>query len=151
MPERLTHVRFANGLSMDKNLKINKNYEISYPRKAVYGAWLSPKAVVGPATKIEVNPTVGGHIRVHFRSDRGPAMLSGEFLVVKPREKLVYTWTSDTTGEETMVTIDFADCEKGTDIDIIHTGFISESSCVKHEAGWDAFIKGIEQYLASNN
>ena len=73
-------------------MDIEKIYELPFPVGDVYGAWTSPDTVVPPATRMEVEPIVGGPYRVIIETPDFSARTDGKFLVVEPERRVRYTW-----------------------------------------------------------
>lgn len=129
------------------NLSITKTYNIDLPREQLYEAWISPETVIAPVSKIEVDPKVGGYLRLIAETPEGNSVMHGEFLVLAHPDQLVYTWEWDQNGEVTQITVDFRERAGGTEIMLNHTGFESEESRAMHDAGWDSYVDGVVQKL----
>ena len=127
---------------------INKYYLVPFSRQAVFEAWVSPETVIPPVTKVEIDPRVGGSLKLLVESPDSTSTMTGKFKVVEPLEKLVYTWEWDKSGEFTTATVTLNETEKGTKININHSGFSHEKSRFTHDARWDSYVEGMVQLLA---
>ncbi|KAA3647194.1 MAG: SRPBCC domain-containing protein [Chloroflexi bacterium] len=129
------------------DLSIHKTYQLDLPRKQLFEAWISPDSVIPPASKIEVDPRVGGYYRLFS----GSSIMEGEFLTLNPPGQVVYTWEWDNNGEVTQITVDFKKTEDGTEIVLLHSGFQSEESRAMHDKGWDSYVAGLVEFLKANS
>ncbi len=91
---------------------------------------------------VEIDLRVGGTFRFGMRpSDGEPFFASGKFREIEPPRRLVHTWRWEDTSMgdgETLVTIEFAEKNGGTELIITHSGFDDKELCEKHGAGWNA-------------
>lgn len=129
-------------------MKIQKSYSLPFPTGIIYEAWISPKTVVAPATKLEIDPIVGGHYRLFIESPEYVSKNEGTFLQVDPGRRLRYTWEWNGDGEVSEIDVTFSAADGGTNVILSHTGFRNEDSVRSHEKGWDGYIEGLQEYLA---
>src|SRR3954466_1137155 len=88
---------------------------IPAPRERVFAAWLDPASLAqwmrpGGVTEaaVEVDPKVGGKFRIVMIEGPKHYEHTGEYLVIKPPERLEFTWISQATNlKQTVVTIAF--------------------------------------------
>lgn len=119
------------------------------PPETVFDVWTKPEHMhnwFGPTPDftnpfIEVDLRVGGRYRVAFLSPDGEQnVVGGEFLVVEPPRKLVYTWTweepNEHAGLTTQVTVEFRPTAGGTELLLTHEQFSSHEMRQRHENGW---------------
>lgn len=129
------------------NLTIHKKYQVDFSPQQLFDAWISPDMVIPPVSKIEVDPKVGGFLKLTVETPDGNSVMVGEFLNLSRPSQLVYTWEWDNNGEITHITVDFKALADGTEIVIAHTGFQSEESRAMHDSGWDSYVNGVVQTL----
>jgi len=129
------------------NLTIKKSYHVDLPRQQLFEAWISPDTVIAPVSKVEVEPSVGGFLRLTVETPQGNSVMYGEFLTLSYPDRLVYTWEWDQNGEVTQITVDFNELTDGTEIVIVHSGFQSEESRARHDVGWDSYVNGVIRKL----
>jgi len=122
------------------------------PREKIFKAWTDPQELKkwwGPAgyttPSAEIDLRVGGAYRIAMRSPEGVVYdLYGVYRVVEPPTKLVYTWNwrgthMDDIGE-TLVTVEFHNSQKGTEIILTHERFPDQKACDEHSWGWTATL-----------
>ena len=126
-------------------MNINRIYLINSPVEIVFESWISPKTIIAPAAELEIVPEVGGIYKLIMPDGMS---MNGKFLSFEAYQFLHYTWKWDGDEEETEVQILFNPHPDGTQIQITHTGFKSESSKASHSVGWDNYINGFQQFLS---
>ena len=128
-------------------LKIEKTWDLPFTLDAVFGAWVSSDTVVPPATRMEVNPVVGGHYRLIMETPEFTSINEGEFLVVIPKSRVKYTWEWDGNGEVTTIDVVFEPIDGGTRVRLLHEGFTNQDTVNSHDSGWESYVAGLAEYL----
>jgi uncharacterized protein YndB with AHSA1/START domain len=147
--------------TQDAVLRMTRRFDA--PRDRVFEAWTSPHVLrewwrAGPnwsTPEAEVDLREGGSYRLAMRDPESGQThtIVGEYRVVQPPERLVYTWTWETTPEEmrgsagSLVTVLFTDEGGATNVVITHSGFADEQIRDLHEHGWNACLANLEQIL----
>jgi len=101
--------------------------------------WWGPPGYSTPSADIDLR--AGGRYRIAMKSPGGEVLhLTGVFREVRPPDKLVYTWNWEgTRGEhmgETLVTVEFLDRGRSTEIVVTHEGFPNDERRDGHQQGW---------------
>ena len=123
-------------------ISVQKTYDASPER--VFHAWTDPENVkawlsLGGDTSIDPRPDGlfyvgmlwGGNILPHY----------GRYLRVEAPRLLEFTWVSETTrGKETVVTLEFVQRGKQTELKLTNEGLPDEDSAQKHAEGWTHFL-----------
>jgi uncharacterized protein YndB with AHSA1/START domain len=128
--------------------------------------WLTP----GPGTRMtaQVDCRVGGELLLVYHDPDGTVhRVGGRYLVVRPPERLVFTWTwlssdspagapprpmpLDAIGVETLVTVDFAARPGGTLLTIMHQRFKSDVEAERHGAGWAGALDQLPGFLDAHS
>ena len=113
-----------------------------FPREKVFAAWVNPEAVkqwlgkeCGDLESVEMDLRVGGSYRIQWRTKEGAiSQVSGVYREVKPPEKLKFTWEDKELGTgETLVTVEFHDRNRGTELVLKHEGFSDTKIKEGHE------------------
>jgi uncharacterized protein YndB with AHSA1/START domain len=134
---------------------------IHAPRQAVFDAWLSadvlrrwwPAGADWETPVAEVEPRVGGRLRLVMRSPDGEEFGgSGEYVAIKPPERLVITWTWDGHAAHEghqLVEVELKDRGDGTtDLTLTNTGLADDEAKRSHREGWQASFDNLERALA---
>ena len=134
--------------AVQEELKVSRTIRAS--RQRVYRAWTEPELMMRWFVEADDEMRVcridlrkGGRYEFQGTSKGRPWTVRGEYLEVKPPERLVYTWTwnidpakGEPTGDDTLVTIDFIDRGKETDVVVTHERFASAQARDMHANGW---------------
>jgi uncharacterized protein YndB with AHSA1/START domain len=153
----------------DKQVVLTRT--LRHPPARVFAAWtraehLQGWLTPGPGTRLEatVDCREGGHLSLVFHDPDGTVnRVGGRYLVVRPPERLVFTWQWLTAsapegdeqrevplgavGVETLVTVEFAAKPGGTLITITHQRFKTDVEAERHGAGWTGALVQLPEYL----
>lgn len=135
------------------NLEVRRKFAAS--RDRVFAAWTELEHLgkwmckVSPAHKaeyLELDMRPGGRYRMKNISPAGDVyLLHGEYREIRPPEKLSFTWQWEKTPAagpltelgETLVTVEFFDRGKETEVVLTHTGFTNAEIRERHSHGWN--------------
>ena len=128
------------------------------PREKVFRAWTDPEELKrwwgseGYATpSAEVDLRVGGTYRLGMKKlpDGQVFYLTGTYREVRPPEKLVYTWRWEAEPDqgETLVTVEFRDLGKSTEVVVTHELFPSAKVRDDHNRGWSGCLDRLAKLL----
>jgi uncharacterized protein YndB with AHSA1/START domain len=136
-------------------LSLRRTFQAS--RERVFRAWTTPEEIKrwkGPGDRttpvVEVDLRVGGAYRVHMRSPDGSEVrLVGVYREVDPPKKLVYTWVWETSPEmgETLVTVEFLERGRATEVVLKHELFPADEARDRHEHGWSGSLDKLARIL----
>jgi uncharacterized protein YndB with AHSA1/START domain len=154
---------------VDKQVMLTR--ELRHPPARVFAAWTNGEQmqrwlIPGPGTRMtaQVDCRVGGALTLVYHDPDGTVhRVGGRYLVVRPPERLVFTWTwlssdapatsprrplpLDAIGVETLVTVDFAATSGGTLLTITHQRFKTDVEAERHGAGWAGALDQLPAYL----
>ena len=126
------------------------------PRNRVFRAWTKPSEVkkwwtIGEGWKTssaEIDLRVGGKLSIGNEPLGGGAVvITGEFVVVEPPSKLVYTWLfPGSPPDEGLVTVEFRDLGLQTEVVVTHSR-ASKDMLLGAIAGWQAALEGLQIFL----
>jgi len=128
------------------------------PRERVFRAWTDPKEMAlwfAPSPDhsmviAEYDFQVGGKYRfeVQHKSGNGRRIF-GTYREIIPPEKLVFTWSwgEDAGAHVSVVTIEFRDLGKSTEITLTHEGLPSVEERDSHNQGWSGVFDQFANYL----
>ena len=85
-----------------------------------------------PTAEVDLRP--GGRYRLAMTdTDKGEThVVVGEYKEIQPPERLVYTWSWESNTDEmkgsdnSLVTVEFAEADGGTEVSLTHSGFASD-------------------------
>lgn len=114
--------------------------------------WFCPSPEV--ALRVEtcdVRP--GGRYRFLFRFPGGAVTpVVGEYRVVEPPRRLVFTWTWEEpdpwAGVVTLVTVTLVERNGGTDVRVHHADLSTEEMKQRHEGGWPGTLDRLGSLIA---
>jgi uncharacterized protein YndB with AHSA1/START domain len=124
--------------------------------EALFAAWTQPahlKKWWGPrpvtCVDAEVDLRVGGGYRIANQFPDGTLLwIVGEFEVVDPPHKLVYTWRAGFEPRASeRVTVQFDWQGDATEVTVVHEGIPNAAIRNRHESGWNGCLDGLANYL----
>jgi uncharacterized protein YndB with AHSA1/START domain len=111
--------------------------------------WWGPQGL--KCIDAEVDLRRGGRYRIGNQFPDGKVLwISGEFEVIEPPRKLVYTWRIEpgTTGVE-RVTVQFEEHGENTEVIVTHERIASEELRERHQQGWVGCLEGLARFAES--
>ncbi|OGT58621.1 MAG: hypothetical protein A3E01_03920 [Gammaproteobacteria bacterium RIFCSPHIGHO2_12_FULL_63_22] len=125
---------------------------IAAPREVLFNAWLDAASLAAwlrpfdtIESKVTMDPVEGGAFGIVMRTPGGDVPHHGEFIVIDPHKRLVFTWISEHTyGKASLVTVDFLASGKSTEIVLTHEQ-LPEEKMQAHNGGWTS---GLEKLAA---
>ena len=126
------------------------------PRDLVFKVWTEPEALEGwfklrnrQTRVVKLDLRIGGSFAFESRDRVGETMMiSGSYLEIVRPERLVFTWTASMTDDhETMVTLEFLERGKATEVVLTHERFTSEAMVAGHQAGWNYMLDQLTTVL----
>jgi uncharacterized protein YndB with AHSA1/START domain len=127
------------------------------PRDRVFRAWIDAKHLATwfhPSSDYstivsELQPRVGGKLHVEMHHKNGSVhSIYGSYRIIKPPEKLAFTWRWEPDGVETLVTLEFRDLGASTEILLTHENFPNFELRNQHNEGWLGCLQQLDLYLA---
>lgn len=139
------------------DLTVNVNKIIHAPIEKVFDAWLNPKMLSlfmmpmpdMPESDIENDVREGGDftITMHVGNDELPH--TGKYLEINRPDKLVFTWVSHCSVDNSMVTLNFTKIDGNkTKISLSHVKFIDEKTRSDHEGGWGNILDKLNDVMS---
>jgi len=139
-------------------IELQRRFRASPER--VFRAWTQPLALrewwcpAGwAASEIEIDLRAGGRYRIAMvrAGDAGPGVsVSGQFLEVRPPERLVYTWRWEGAFAgmpETLVTLELSGSENETLLTLRHDNFTDTGLRQQHRSGWIAACDRLDRAM----
>ena len=115
--------------------------------------WLHPTAEWSTPI-VEVDVRLGGSYRLGFVSPEGESsFVIGRYLEIEAGRKLVYTWGWEPpdphAGIETVVTVEFAPVDEGTEVTVTHEKFPEGEPRERHDEGWRGTFDQLGELVAN--
>ena len=130
-------------------LKLNVSKVISAPIHKVFDAWLDPeklskfmKPMPGMSDAVVLNDSkVGGKFQITMISGDNKMLHEGEYIEISRHNRLVFTWKSSSSVDNSTVTIDFLEIAPlVTEVNLIHVKFVDEETRDNHIGGWTGIL-----------
>jgi uncharacterized protein YndB with AHSA1/START domain/DNA-binding transcriptional ArsR family regulator len=136
---------------MARNLRATAEIFVAAPPSRVFDAWREARTaatflcVGDPALgEARIDARVGGEIYVAMSDGTTRILHRGEFLVVDPPSRLVFTWISQPTDLRlTVVSVDFVAERGGTRVSLVHEGFADPQAATSHAGGWSTILANL--------
>jgi len=120
----------------------------AWTRREYLAQWMCKATPQHHAEYLEHELRPGGRYRIKNIVPSGDTlMVYGEYREIRPLEKVSFTWSCDRTTAaggntvnetgETLVTVEFFERGKSTEVVLTHTGFTSADMRARHEHGWN--------------
>jgi uncharacterized protein YndB with AHSA1/START domain len=114
--------------------------------------WFSPEGFANPSADADARP--GGRFRIAMQKlpDGAPFFVTGEYRVVEPPARLMFTWTWEDPAEsvrDSMVTVDLVARGDSTEVVITHEK-LPAGKRESHSEGWNALLAKLATVLDTN-
>jgi uncharacterized protein YndB with AHSA1/START domain len=120
----------------------------------VYDEWLDPEALgewmcprPARATSIDLDPTIGGRLRIDIEEEGVEFAVTGRFVELDPPWRLSFTWSCSTWPDpsmESLVTVTLEPCgDNETRMTITHA-LLPPDLIDQHHSGWARLVGGSE-------
>ncbi len=130
---------------------------INAPIEKVFDAWLSPETLSKfilpmpgmPEPHTEVDAREGGDFLIVMQVGNDKIPHTGKYLEINRTNKLVFTWESPFSTDNSTVTLDFSALDNNkTKVILTHIRFIDEQSRSNHEGGWSNILDKLNDVLS---
>ena len=138
------------------DLSLTTHRTIAAPQEAVFNAWLDPEMLrkfmrPGPGMttpKAQTDPVKGGRFELVMKAGDDEIPHAGTYKEIDPHSRIVFTWESPFSADDSTVTLDFEPDGDGTKVTLTHVRFVSEESRDNHMGGWTGILAALEETLA---
>ncbi len=138
------------------DLILNVSKIIHAPIEKVFDAWLNPKMLSQfmmpmsgmPESDVENDAREGGSFTITMHAGDDELPHTGKYLEISRPDKLVFTWVSHCSADNSIVTLNFAEMTKNrTNITLSHVKFIDEKTRANHEGGWGNILSTLNDVM----
>jgi len=144
-------------MTMLPAVQMKRTFQVS--RATAFSAWTDARELAlwfAPSTEYstvvpELDLRVGGkYILEMHHKDGNVHKLTGTYREIAPPEKVVFTWSweSDPTAHESIVTVEFRDLGPATEICLTHELLPDAESRGKHEHGWTGCLEQFAKFVS---
>ena len=147
-----------NQLELTSELELTVNRTFAAPCEKVFNAWLSPQMLArfmrpcegeGMDAAVENEPVEGGRFSIVMKLQDREVPHAGTYLEINPHSRLVFTWASPHSLDDSVVTIDFTAIDsRTTQLVLRQVKFASEQARDGHVAGWTQILGKLAAIIA---
>lgn len=139
------------------DLKVNVTKTINAPIEKVFDAWLNPETLSQfmlpmpgmPNPKTESDAREGGSFAIHMQVGEDVIPHTGKYLEINRPDKLVFSWVSPCSTDDSTVTLLFTSIDDATtNVELTHVKFIDEETRSDHEGGWSNILDKLNETLS---
>jgi uncharacterized protein YndB with AHSA1/START domain len=127
------------------------------PPDVVFEHWIDPDALAewmcprpARATNVELDPTVGGRLRIDIEEDGVEFYVVGRFLELERPHRLRFTWSCSTWTDPDRQSIVSVSLEPHGGVDTLMTiqhMLLPEGTLENHQHGWNLIAEQLGLYL----
>jgi uncharacterized protein YndB with AHSA1/START domain len=144
--------------STTAGFKLTVSRVIKAPCAPVFRAWTEPEQLTqwfGPAEaelrNLKAEIKIGGTFRVHFVSEKGDHIATGNYKEIVPNKRLKFSWSWEHYAmPDSLVTIDFEDLGTATRLTLVHEGLPDQEDADDHNKGWTSMIEKFARLIEQN-
>jgi uncharacterized protein YndB with AHSA1/START domain len=122
----------------------------------VFAAWVTPEIMnqwFCPAglklAESSADPRVGGSFHAVMTGAPGTFSVRGTYREITPSSRLVFSHRWDEPDAvDTLVTVEFAEQDGGTQVTLTHAQLRNEESARGHEQGWSSTLDSLAAHFA---
>ncbi|MEE9493280.1 MAG: SRPBCC domain-containing protein [Gammaproteobacteria bacterium] len=140
------------------DLTVNVSKTIEAPITKVFDAWLDSDTLAKfilpmpgmENSQVENEAHEGGAFTIIMQVGESKIPHTGKYLEIDRPRKLVFTWESPESIDNSIVTLIFTRLsDSQTKIELTHVRFIDEERRSNHEGGWGNILSKLDEVLNS--
>ena len=141
------------------DLTVNVSKTIEAPISKVFDAWLDPSTLAKfmlpmpgmENSQVENEAHEGGAFTIIMQVGDNKVPHTGKYIKIDRPRKLVFTWVSPESVDDSIVTLDFTELnDNQTNIELSHVKFIDEQRRSNHEGGWGNILSKLSEVVNSS-
>ena len=133
-------------------LSLSVERTIAAPQDKLFNAWLDPemlKRFMLPGEGMAVpraasDAREGGRFEIIMQAGDQELPHSGTYKEIDPHNRIVFTWESPYSQDDSEVTLTFTQDGAGTKVRLDQVRFPSQESRDNHEGGWTKILEALE-------
>jgi uncharacterized protein YndB with AHSA1/START domain/DNA-binding transcriptional ArsR family regulator len=138
-------------------LTVNVVKTIDVPIEKVFDAWLDAQmlakfmlpALGMPEPQTKTDAKEGGRFTIIMQVGDDKLPHTGEYLEIVRPDRLVFTWESPFSADNSIVTLNFIAVEGNkTSVELTHVKFLDEQSRANHEGGWGNILEKLDEVIS---
>lgn len=136
-------------------LTLTTSRKINATPEAVFNAWLDPEMLARfmmpgsgmTVPSVKTDAKVGGHFEIIMRVADQELPHGGEYKEITPHSRIVFTWQSASSVDDSTVTLRFTPNGDGTDVELKQVKFANEQMRDNHFGGWNNILSKLSEIL----
>jgi uncharacterized protein YndB with AHSA1/START domain len=138
------------------DLTVNVEKILQAPIEKVFDAWLNPELLAQfmmpmpdmPNCDVVNDAKEGGDFTIVMHVGDSDLPHTGKYLEIKRPDKLVFTWISHCSVDNSIVTLNFKEVDENkTHISLSHVRFLDEQTRTDHEGGWMGILNKLKEII----
>lgn len=133
-------------MTADLALKVTRH--VAAPPERVFDAWLDPETLARFITpdpgfaepEVTVDAREGGRFDIVMKAPERDLPHWGIYRHIDRPNRLEFSWVSEFSREDSLVTLSFKPKDGGTEVTLVHERFFSEEMRDNHEKGWASIL-----------
>lgn len=131
---------------------VERDIYVEAPPETVFTYFTDPEKMTRwKGSEAQLDPKPGGVYRVTVMPE---AIACGEYLVVDPPTRVVFTWGWEGEGQPvppgtSTVEVTFEPEGKGTRVRLLHTSLPTDEMKVEHTKGWDHYLPRLAEAVSA--
>ena len=128
---------------------------LAAPAERVFRAWTDPEELIrwlspSPDGSAEVDLRVGGRFRIVMSGGGREIEHTGEYREVEAPHRLVFTWVSEFTDGESVVTVEMHPITGSRTRLVLSHERLPVEHAKSHEQGWGTFVEALKEHLRTS-
>ena len=138
-------------------LVVNITKTVNAPVERVFDAWLTAETLSKfmlpapgmPEPYVEIDAREGGRFTIIMQVGEQKIPHTGTYLEVSRSSRLVFSWESPRSVDESIVTLEFkSEGKNKTVVELTHVKFLDESARTDHENGWSNILEKLAEVFS---
>lgn len=137
------------------DLTLTVERTINAAQEDVFNAWLNPEMLKkfmtpGPGMTVpraSTDAKKGGRFDIIMQGGDNELPHAGTYKEIDPHSRIVFTWESPFSVDDSTVTLTFAPEGEGTHVTLSQVRFLDAETRDNHEGGWKSILNALDAAL----